>query len=689
MAFVRLRKLENRGSWHLYIDELPSIINFDRIKAVDSHGLLTDHLSTEHFGPNLAMLVVDDEDGLIDLIDRSKRNDILEKPAKVAAMALSGAFYMYVQEADHQALIDGKSEKSYLQCMSIFDPEMLSEFASVTICAALFEETIEFRMWEKLGVRFQIAEHLPTRYTEHPNGHLVDILYLSDRLYSKNRRNADGIEELIHKSTLSVFGDEPFLWHANKDIGDELFDLSRAVRLPHKCEGSNKYADKHNVVFISAYNPPPYQVPFYVDFGFTREDLYRCLYQHAVYQAVCRCSIRILANQDRKKIIVFDKATALWLQKVLGTASVTKIDSGIDEALPKERPNGPMKKHSSSTAKVAAFRFNQMVKSVIDEDKMSLCNESLNGNYVHDRRYICETHGTIWPALDSTESFRTIEGYSHRGLIGILRTSWERVIRKKSSTMLISPAVFWRPKGSDKIRGKENVLYCNGIWLDVDGGELTPDAFASFFPHLWFVAFNSFSHTKEVRRWRIYIPTLTAMSANEYELIAESIVRSIEQKGMLDHGIDKKRQACNLFYFPCQAADRSASFFSEFNEGRSALEPDEWLDAAKLAFNEELDRPLIKTVKRDGAVEMQVDAALARWGSVGVQPHHGDREFFMLGVTLAKIGLDLQEVTAILHIAASRAHTPADRYRQIPGIIHSCRRYGLSALGDALEEVRC
>jgi hypothetical protein len=58
-------------------------------------------------------------------------------------------------------------------------------------------------------------------------------------------------------------------------------------------------------------------------------------------------------------------------------------------------------------------------------------------------------------------------------------------------------------KCSETSRGKGNHLFSNGIWFDVDGGDLAPAAFANLFPTLRMTIFSTFSSTKKMPRYRV------------------------------------------------------------------------------------------------------------------------------------------------------------------------------------------
>jgi hypothetical protein len=139
-------------------------------------------------------------------------------------------------------------------------------------------------------------------------------------------------------------------------------------------------------------------------------------------------------------------------------------------------------------------------------------------------------------------------------LIEQLSACSKDTIADKKFNILISPATFV-PTAETK-RGRANVSFCDGIWLDQDGGALTPQLMQTKFPGLRFIATNTFSGYT-----RYFIPTSRPVTADEYERIWDYLTRTID---MPDSGIDvSKRPACSIFYLPSQAKDPSKNFWFE------------------------------------------------------------------------------------------------------------------------------
>jgi hypothetical protein len=174
--------------------------------------------------------------------------------------------------------------------------------------------------------------------------------------------------------------------------------------------------------------------------------------------------------------------------------------------------------------------------------------------------------------------------------VAALKGVWRETIGGKQDNILLSSATFDATLSEDTSRGKANVRYIRGLWLDNDGGDLSYGEFAKLFPRLRMVCMNTFSTAPGNERYRVFIPTTHAMTVavqteimGQIERIANNagyfsdkqIERSRNRAGMQKHGFDLSKFVPNsLFYAPSQASDPAHSFFKEFKgDGREALDP--------------------------------------------------------------------------------------------------------------------
>jgi hypothetical protein len=212
-----------------------------------------------------------------------------------------------------------------------------------------------------------------------------------------------------------------------------------------------------------------------------------------------------------------------------------------------------------------------------------------------------------------------------------------------------------------------------GIWLDNDGGDLTHTAFARLFPTVRMVVWNTYSSTRAKPRWRCFIPTTHAVTAEVNKAIIAQLMQVLRWAGygthaekaaqpkLKTHGFDaSKFVASSLFYAPCQAADPKASFFMDYDEeGRTAIDAELWIqnDIRDTEAKAEEIEGRASAISADKAHEIQV--ATNRWRSA--PRGQGNRAFYRLAQDLKRAGLTKAEIRTRLEIEAMHASSPRDR----------------------------
>src|SRR5262249_50194479 len=146
--------------------------------------------------------------------------------------------------------------------------------------------------------------------------------------------------------------------------------------------------------------------------------------------------------------------------------------------------------------------------------------------------------GTIFKSavgLGSIAPHRTIAYEQLPHFINYLRDKHTRVIASKEANQLICPSWF------DGTRRIEDVKAASGIWLDQDckDGDFSPEEFGSLFPKVYWVAFNTFSSTIDAPKYRLFIPTQTVMTGDEYAMCVKGVLAKIARK-KAQHGFDSK-----------------------------------------------------------------------------------------------------------------------------------------------------
>ena len=94
------------------------------------------------------------------------------------------------------------------------------------MAAANFEDTAVYRLWSQ-DVEFKQNQEFSRslRFNQHQNGHLITIHYGTNAQWSKKRAEAasgacdsQNTRDRLIQATKQLFGDETFLWQANKSM---------------------------------------------------------------------------------------------------------------------------------------------------------------------------------------------------------------------------------------------------------------------------------------------------------------------------------------------------------------------------------------------------------------------------------------------------------------------------------------
>lgn len=283
----------------------------------------------------------------------------------------------------------------------------------------------------------------------------------------------------------------------NKDLDDNFFGVAGAQRLPNTPHGLNQFQGFHNIVVISALNPPPQHFRFLAELGIDGDEVRTAHYRTAVYQAVMRSSIRNPQDVTAKQVVVMDRDTAEWLADLFPGAKVAPLP-GL-EVTPRKGKAGRKRKHNSGSERTKSCRAEKRMNLLAELDRLNGTDFAMNGypdldpsefgcndiaSYIRD--YVTPTSplsGTAFATITSKTALGEIDYQDDDAFIAELRRLHQDVVAKKDAG-LFAPACFDATRSDETARGLANVTYLRGIWLDNDGGDLTSAAFADLFPYL-------------------------------------------------------------------------------------------------------------------------------------------------------------------------------------------------------------
>ena len=682
-AFMRLLYIENRHDWHLIFDEVPTVDSSEAYNIAETHRVITDSLSICPYDAAYGIIIAK-EDAIVPLrtIARNRRSDdIWAKFRGLASQILSPHWDVFALHSNYNSLINSDRAITQLVIHALLKPSIFEGFKQVILASALFTESTLYKLWSMQGTEFipvadQMLDNL--RYRDHGNGNLITIRYLIDRDWSKTLRdkpicfdgesNAHSLRERIPGLIKSALCGEAFAWIGNTDIADNYFGVPEAVRLPNSPHGLNSYQQLHHVVALSALNATPAHFRFMETRGISGNDLQTASYRSAIYQATMRISIRDPANTMPKSITVMDATTAHWLSDLF-PGSHLEPSSELRNCLPNSRIGRP-RRYASDNDRVRAHRIKKRSKQWL--------NTFCSGNEGSSPSF-----GTAYASIYDTTPLMHLDAASLDAFIALLKEAHSRVIRSKHDNFLISPAHF-DPDGNncDTRRGLANVRHVNGLWLDNDGGDLSPDEFARLFPQLRMVIWNTYSSTVENPRWRCFIPTSDPLSVDDYTGLTRQIFLILRHHNFADridaddqssskkrHGFDiGKLNAAALFFAPCLANNPDHSFFIEYNDNnRYPLNVDQWLAHGITAYAAPLEILEAETQNQSDNIassslqniDQSVKSEIDYWRNT--PPRQGHRAFFRLACSIRRSGMNRDNARKLLLDETQFAKSPRER----------------------------
>jgi hypothetical protein len=697
-ALQRLPFIENQEDWHLIVDEIPQAYSlFDEV-VPETHGIVTDHLKLRPFDSKYSS-VTGNHAELRKLADNENGDKALEVFQPLARRLVSNHWRSYVQTDSYERLLSSTIRAQRLTVFSFLNCNIFERFKSVTVAGACFQDSIFYKSFSACGVRFVESKEAKQslRYVEHQNGGKVTFLWATDRPWSKKLRDSGDIWSKIVEGVRKEFGGSEFLWSANKDMPDDLFQgCGKAVRLPQSPHGLNHYQHIDNAVFLSAHNLTPAHAKSIQDLlDMDRSEVVTAVHGQIAYQAVMRGSLRDPKNTNHKKVFVPDQHTAHCLHQQFPGSKLQKLDCGLNfKPLKRGRP----KTHSSAAERDKAYRERQEQKRqewskalVPNVDGESQVPDVLSDeNALFKSNFVDRFRASVFRTKMDKEAFMLLETDSVLGFEEGLKVLSKRMVANKEHNVLFCPAVFDAELSPEKSRGKDNFVTATGIWLDFDGGDLRPKDFTALFPKLRMTAYATFSSTKADQRFRVFIPTSHQMTYDLYVAITGHIRAVLVETGYpLDkktpgdkrkaHGLDgSKLTPISLFYAPCNPEDPSGRFFKTFKDkGRQPLNVMEWIGKVDIP-----DEPFVfeppqerqtGPVTRNGE---KVTRAINAWIIQSSIPGVGHGEFWRLACRLAKANCDEYEVHSILMERAGLARHPHERRSEIPGILRELTKKG-------------
>jgi len=601
-------------------------------------------------------------------------------------------------------------------------PAVCNGWQSVRILGAFFEQSLLYMIWSQFNVQFRQDHQIDVSAHRHDEtlGKRVNIHFFSEKSWSKSLRdriaNEDDVLGKIKPLIKDLMGDDPFIWSANKDVPDTIIDtdFSNAIRIPAVCHGLNEYSHINKIVFLSALNNTPGHFG-YLDkiLGISSDQLRQARMFQVAYQSIMRTSLRDCKSSAEVTVFAPDIALGNWLTEVFPGSKLHAIKTSVD------------------------------IQSVVGDSKKARGqphkSSVLTGTERSARSYgkskeIIRTFNTIYKVLNVRNQVGLTQEASvfSTNLHPIWHTDWDELrdsllalhrqfVKGKNANTLISGALFDKDKSHGTHKGLDNITSVAGMWLDFDGGALLPDEFARMFSDVRWMMWNSYNHGKDGQsKYRVLLPTTTAMSADMYHAVWDTIAERIRSFGYYvgpqttylkrvcsgiptppQSGLDySKRTACSFFYVPSVAGlGKKHTFWRDnWDTDLPLLDPTRWItyyaplvsqeylvkaayqNPSKPSNDDRLRRLRDRLAKIDDgpddlAAQMEAvrDQAIDDWRSSA--PGTGNEAFYRLGCRLKASGMADHEVRQTLATEANAAQHPGERRAQISSIMKSLCRF--------------
>ncbi|MCY1644595.1 hypothetical protein [Methylorubrum sp. SL192] len=706
-TLINLPFFYGKDRWSAYFDECPNAFESFEDRLPNNHSLVTDHIRIADAASAYSRLDVTKRSTLSMIAQNNGQDSVLKQVQDIAKMLLSPNYDTFVNIAKFQALKTKTNTDGVLSMFSILRPDFLLGFKSVTICAALFEDTFAYHHWSRLGVAWRKTQQLSRddASNTHPYNPSVSIYYGYEARYSKYLRNGLGGDNTpIIAAAAKKLGNSVYVRVENNDVKltSPMNKLKGDNLIPGISHGLNSYKDVHNAVVIIAANQSPEASRFLREYCAFDDDMqFNAFTNHSVYQAICRTSIRGNELAHDKIWIVASKDTADWLSGIFPGSRVESL--GLIQ--PEKQKVGRKRTYKSDNERKNASKNRSRAElSLASGLTHNLTSSFLDGvNYLNGdelaikdiSHFVARFRASYFKNYFSTDPF--VISKTESQFITYLRKHSKNMYKAKNEIPCVSSALFDVDKSDETNRGNDNVELVRGMWIDIEKGTMTHQDFAGQFPLLHMVVFNTFHHKKNRPRIRVYIPTNRVMRDIEYRMIHREIVYVLERNGYRSeklsdnncqdglqgkyHGIDSIPHPCAVFTLPCQAQRRSDSFFKEYKgDLREPLDVDSWLQN-RIAPNDDSIQPVpYRTdVGSDAPISLEqqsgIDASMSEWYRIGALPGEGHDAIFTLYRSLCALKLHPQIISERLYEAALSARSPIHRKKQVDRLVIGLRRW--------------
>jgi hypothetical protein len=236
------------------------------------------------------------------------------------------------------------------------------------------------------------------------------------------------------------------------------------------------------------------------------------------------------------------------------------------------------------------------------------------------------------------------------------------------------PSVFDLSRDPDHGHSYSNLVTSQGLILDFDHTDATPDEITDVLAPYPCVIYSSWSHRPDDCSYRACIPTSSTMTRDVTRTLLCMVRDRFEKRGFVPrhetgkkHGIDASAlNASKLYYLPCKRAD---SFFRTYRVDAPPIVPIEWVRAATEEVVEIVTYvPSPAAPLKDQTPEYKdrrIQGATDHFRRLGCIRGEGRRMMYGLYKSLIEIGCDNQEAAGIMYREATHYSNEPERRTEI------------------------
>jgi hypothetical protein len=493
-ALLQCPYWDRQKDWYLIIDEAPQTFYNAEFTLPTNYRVILPALEVHPYNIRYSRVIPGDVSLLTDIAENRGDDQINALFQEFARKLKSNKWDMFVLSEQFQRFENSQITDGKLLVFGLIDPKIFDGFASVTMMSANFERTIIYHYFTESGHSFtpHAAIEKKLMFSKHENGALLTIHFsVEDGNWSKHKRNkllkvgdeTFSVNDILIAGTMDLFGDDEFVWLANKDLQVQEPFGKAGTMLPHSPHGLNCFQHIHNAAVLPALNPSPALYAFLDEVAhLDPSEVRTAVYHEAVYQAAGRISTRNPADQTPKHLVVADRAAAESLAELYPGAEVVRLP--FSNLIPNGEKLGRRRIHASDAARKAEHRnrHKSVLLAQLDQVNGHTSETKLPYSYkVISSLTEAAFGGSLFQDVGSKYPTMNLNGISPSDFIGFLRDLHARHV-DKADAWLWSPADFRMKAGVSTGRGLANIVAITGVFLDNDGGDLTPDEFAAMFP---------------------------------------------------------------------------------------------------------------------------------------------------------------------------------------------------------------